>query len=339
MNNKVCVALLNWNGKHLLEKFLPSIVKYSDEAEIVVIDNGSDDDSVAFLHKHYSQVRVISLGENHGFAGGYNLGLEYIDAEYVVLLNTDVEVTEGWLNPLLECMESRSDIAVCQPKILDYHRRNYFEYAGAAGGFIDVLGYPFCRGRIFFTIEQDTGQYDDVRPVFWVAGACMMIRKSLFREAGGFDANFFAHMEEIDLCWRLRNMGYEIMVVPQSVVYHVGGATLSMKSPKKTFLNFRNNYILIAKNQPSLRAGFLLGIRFMLDWLACVLFLFRRSMADASAVIFAQWNFIRHLRLYLKNKPHVQQYSRRCIYRRPIIVEYYFAGKRCFTKFNQKLFM
>ncbi|HEX9615036.1 MAG TPA: glycosyltransferase family 2 protein, partial [Bacteroidota bacterium] len=248
---KTAVVVLNWNGKDLLERFLPILVRHtSGNAEIVIADNGSTDDSVDYVRKTFPPVRTILLGKNLGFAGGYNEALKQVEAEYYVILNSDVEVTEGWIESIITMMEGDPRIGACQPKILDIRVRNRFEYAGAAGGFIDVLGYPFCRGRILNSFEEDRGQYDDMKEVFWATGAALFIRSKLFRQAGGFDEDFFAHMEEIDLCWRIKHLGYRVMACPSSTVYHLGGATLDQGNPRKTFLNFRNGLILLFKNHP-----------------------------------------------------------------------------------------
>ena len=240
---KVSVVILNWNGCDMLRTFLPSVIRYSksEEVEVCVADNGSTDASVEMLREEFPCVRIIVLDQNHGFADGYNLALQQVEAEYVVLLNSDVEVTEHWLEPMISYLDGHPEVAACQPKIRSQRQKEYFEYAGAAGGFIDKYGYPFCRGRIMGVVEKDEGQYDTILPVFWATGAALFIRHADYREAGGLDGRFFAHMEEIDLCWRLRSRGREIVCIPQSTVYHVGGATLKKVNPRKTFLNFRNN--------------------------------------------------------------------------------------------------
>ena len=247
---KISHVILNWNGSEMLRTFLPSVVEFSqqDEVEICVADNGSTDDSVEVVRREFPQVRLIELASNYGFADGYNRALQQVDAEYVVLLNSDVEVTPHWLVPLMKYMDHHPEVAACQPKIRSYRQRGMFEYAGAAGGYIDRYGYPFCRGRILDKVEKDGGQYDSVESVFWATGAALFIRLKDYREAGGLDGRFFAHMEEIDLCWRLRARGRGIVCIPQSEVYHVGGATLAKENPRKTFLNFRNNLLMLYKN-------------------------------------------------------------------------------------------
>ena len=267
----VSVVILNWNGRRFLEQFLPTLVKYTQdpEAEIVVADNGSTDDSMAFMEKEFPSIRTLQLDKNHGFSGGYNRALELVDSRYYLLLNSDIEVTEGWLAPLLKVMEAKPKVAACTPKLLDYHKRTHFEYAGAAGGFIDRYGYPFCRGRIFDAMEEDLGQYDLSTELFWGTGACLMVRSELWKEVGGLDEQFFAHMEEIDLCWRLKSLGHTILSVPSSRVYHVGGGTLERGNPMKTFLNFRNNLLLLYKNLPSKQRGRTLFLRMILDRNIC----------------------------------------------------------------------
>ena len=270
---KTAVVVLNWNGKDWLEKFLPTLVRYCAEATVFVADNGSEDDSKSFLAQEFPAVKVIANKENLGFAGGYNKALKQIDSEYLVLINSDIEVTEGWLSPIINLMDSDKNISACQPKLLDYNNRSKFEYAGASGGFIDNLGYPFCRGRIFDDLEQDKGQYNNAIEVFWATGACICVRTDAFWEVGGFDEDFFAHQEEIDLCWRLKNKGYTIMVQPKSVVYHVGGGTLNSGSPFKTHLNFRNNLKMLFKNLPLSSLFMVIPMRLLLDGLAAFTFL------------------------------------------------------------------
>ena len=270
---KTAVVVLNWNGKAWLEKFLANLVKHSQEATVFVADNASTDDSVDFVKSNFPSVEIIINASNGGYAKGYNDALKQIDAEYFVLINSDIEVTDGWLSPIIDLMDSDKKIAACQPKLLDYKKRNTFEYAGASGGFIDNLGYPFCRGRIFDDIEQDNGQYNDATEVFWATGACLFVRASHFNEVGGLDEDFFAHQEEIDLCWRLKNKGYKIMVQPKSVVYHVGGGTLNAGSPFKTHLNFRNNLFMLFKNLPTSSLFTTIPTRLVLDGVAALTFL------------------------------------------------------------------
>ena len=287
---KVSIVILNWNGRDMLRRFLLSVVANSQSAdvEVCVADNGSTDDSVSVLQKEFPNVRLIQLDQNYGFAEGYNLALNQIDAEYVVLLNSDVEVTPGWLLPLVSYMDEHPEVAACQPKLLSERNRTFFEYAGAAGGYLDKYGYPFCRGRIFDVVEEDKGQYDDVVPVFWVSGAAMFIRLKDYIETGGLDGRFFAHMEEIDLCWRLKSRGRELVYIPQSVVYHVGGATLNKDNPRKTFLNFRNNLLMLYKNLPESELRKVMFVRGLLDWVAALVFFLKGEKGNAKAVFRAR---------------------------------------------------
>ena len=287
---KVSIVILNWNGRDMLRRFLPSVVANSQSAdvEVCVADNGSTDDSVSVLQKEFPNVRLVQLDQNYGFAEGYNLALNQIDAEYVVLLNSDVEVTPGWLLPLVSYMDEHPEVAACQPKLLSERNRTFFEYAGAAGGYLDKYGYPFCRGRIFDVVEEDKGQYADVVPVFWVSGAAMFIRLKDYIETGGLDGRFFAHMEEIDLCWRLKSRGRELVYIPQSVVYHVGGATLNKDNPRKTFLNFRNNLLMLYKNLPESELRKVMFVRGLLDWVAALVFFLKGEKGNAKAVFRAR---------------------------------------------------
>jgi len=270
---KIAVVVLNWNGKAWLEKFLPTLVKHSQEATVFVADNASTDDSVSFVRDNFPTVKIIVNATNGGYAKGYNDALKQIDAKYYVLINSDIEVTDGWLSPIITLMDTDKQIAACQPKVLDYNNRSKFEYAGASGGFIDNLGYPFCRGRIFDDLEEDKGQYNDAIEVFWATGACLFVRAEHYNEVGGLDEDFFAHQEEIDLCWRMKNKGYKIMVQPKSVVYHVGGGTLNAGSPFKTHLNFRNNLLMLFKNLPLSYLFFIIPVRLVLDGIASLTFL------------------------------------------------------------------
>lgn len=291
--DKVAVVILNWNGCDMLRSFLPSVVRHSeaDGAVVYVADNGSTDASVEMLRQEFPSVHLIILAENHGFADGYNLALQQVSAEYVVLLNSDVEVTENWLAPLTAYMDTHPEVAACQPKIRSWHKKEQFEYAGAAGGFIDRYGYPFCRGRIMGVVEMDRGQYDTVVPVFWATGAALFIRLKDYQDAGGLDGRFFAHMEEIDLCWRLRARGRLLVCIPQSVVYHVGGATLKKENPRKTFLNFRNNLLMLYKNLPQAELVPVMRIRAILDYVAALSFLLKGQVSNALAVCRARSAF------------------------------------------------
>ncbi len=293
MEKKVSVVILNWNGCEMLRSFLPSVVEHSlnDGIEVCVADNGSTDKSVEMLQSEFPAVRLILLDRNYGFAEGYNQALAQVDAEYVVLLNSDVEVTEHWLEPMIAYLDTHSEVAACQPKIRSQRQKELFEYAGAAGGFIDHYGYPFCRGRIFSVVEADEEQYNEVIPVFWATGAALFIRRSDYLEAGGLDGRFFAHMEEIDLCWRLRARSREIVCIPESIVYHVGGATLKKENPRKTFLNFRNNLVMLYKNLPDEELKRVMRIRACLDYVAALTFLLKGQGGNAWQVIRARREF------------------------------------------------
>lgn len=292
---KVSVVILNWNGVGMLQKFLPDVVKYSQSegVEVCVADNASTDASCAWVREAFPDVRLIVLDKNYGFADGYNRALQQVEAEYVILLNSDVEVTPHWLAPMLSYMEEHADVAACQPKIRSERNKEYFEYAGAAGGYLDKYGYPFCRGRIFDVVEKDVGQYDTIQPIFWATGAALFIRLKDYREVGGLDGRFFAHMEEIDLCWRLRSRGRKLVCIPQSVVYHVGAATLKKENPRKTFLNFRNNLLMLYKNLPEKELWKVLFVRGFLDWLAVLFFLLKMDGKNARAVMQARKEFKR----------------------------------------------
>ena len=333
---KVAVVILNYNGASMLSRFLPSVIEYSPGAEIVVADNASTDDSVTVVTKDFPGVRLIQLDRNHGFADGYNRALAQVEAEYYLLLNSDVEVTEGWLVPLLTFMEQHPAAVACQPKILSYNYKECFEYAGAAGGFIDRYGYPFCRGRLFDTVEEDKGQYDDVFQIFWASGAAMMVRSSAFHAVGGFDGRFFAHMEEIDLCWRMLARGGEIYVVPQSRVYHVGGATLNKSNPRKTFLNFRNNLLMLYKNLPARELHRVMGVRAVLDYVAALKFLLTGAWGDFKAVLRArreyrrmrgEYKSVREQNIVAAVVPHVKEHTRFSL-----LWQYYLKGKKRFSQ-------
>ena len=269
----IAVVILSWNGIEWIKTFLPTIIDKSSNANIFVADNASTDGTVEYIKENFTNVNVIQNYSNDGYAKGYNDALKNLNEKYFVLINSDIEVTDNWLNPIIDLMEDNIDIAACQPKILDYNNRNKFEYAGASGGYIDTLGYPYCRGRIFSDLEEDNNQYDDIKEVFWASGACLFVRSENFKEVNGFDNDFFAHQEEIDLCWRLKNSGYKVMVNPQSVVYHVGGGTLNSTSPFKTYLNFRNNLFMLYKNLPFLKLLITLLFRLPLDGIAAITFL------------------------------------------------------------------
>lgn len=301
---KIAIVILNWNGKQLLEKFLPSIVKYSNlnAVEIYVADNASTDDSVEFVKQQYPSVKIVQNKVNGGFAKGYNDALKHINADIYALVNSDIEVTEGWLNPIISTFTNEPETAIIQPKILDYKNKNKFEYAGAAGGFIDKFGYPYCRGRVFSSVETDTQQYNDETEIFWASGACFFIRSSVFHELNGFDEDYFAHQEEIDLCWRAKNINKTIKYVGFSTVYHVGGATLKEASPQKTFLNFRNSLFSLVKNLPENRIFPIILTRLILDGLAGLKFLIESKPMHVVAILKAHFSFYRHLPKMLKKR-------------------------------------
>ena len=333
---KVAVVILNYNGAPMLAKFLPLVTEHSLGAEIVVADNASTDDSVAVVNKYFPTVRVVQLDKNYGYAGGYNKALEQVNAEYYMLLNSDVEVTAGWLEPLLSFMEQHPTAVACQPKVLSYTRRGHFEYAGASGGFIERYGYPYCRGRLFDTIEEDRGQYNDICRVFWATGAAMMVRSRAFWAAGGFDAGFFAHMEEVDLCWRMLARGGEIYVMPQSTVYHVGGATLNKSNPKKTYLNFRNNLLMLYKNLPADELHSVMTVRAVLDYVASLKFLLTGGWGDFKAVLRARRDYkclrdgyksVREQTLASTVVPDVKERTRFSL-----LWQYYVKGKKRFSQ-------
>ena len=287
--DKVAIVILSWNGSQMLRSFLPSVLKYTEEeAAVYVADNGSEDNTLEVLATSFPSVKVIPLDKNYGFAEGYNRALQEVKADYVVLLNSDVEVKDRWLTPLVAFMDAHPEVAACQPKIKSWREPKNFEYAGAAGGFVDCYGYPFCRGRIFNSVEEDHGQYDTPMKVFWATGACLFIRLQDYREAGGLDARFFAHMEEIDLCWRLNARGREVWCIPESTVYHVGAATLKRENPHKTFLNFRNNLLMLYKNLPDNELHRVMHWRTFLDYSAVLSFVLKGQFANAQAVFQAR---------------------------------------------------
>lgn len=331
MDFKTAVVILNFNGVDFLQKFLPSVVKFSPTAKIVVVDNFSSDLSIPFLEASYPQIQVIKLFQNYGFAGGYNEALKLIDSEYYVLLNSDVEVTNNWLNPLEILAQSDSQIAAIQPKILDFNRKEYFEYAGAAGGFLDIFGYPFCKGRIFETIEKDKGQFEEENSIFWASGACLFLKSSVFHAVGGFDASFFAHMEEIDLCWRFQNEGFKVMYCPKSTVYHVGGGTLNKSNPFKTFLNYRNNLSMLFKNIPSKFLFPILFFRLILDGVSALKFLKEGSFKDIFAILKAHFSFYSHIPK-LKTKRGKQFLGFKNLYKKSIVWDYFIRNKKEFKE-------
>lgn len=336
---KIAVVILNWNGKKFLEKFLPNVIEYSSPyAEVIVADNASSDDSVEFMKTHFPDVRVIINSENGGFSKGYNDALKQIDADYYCLLNSDIEVTPNWIEPVIKLMESDDQIAVCQPKLRSYDEPEKFEYAGAAGGFIDKYGYPFCRGRLFTEMETDNGQYDDVKEVFWATGACMFVKAELYHKYGGLDEDFFAHMEEIDFCWRMKNAGYKVMYCPESIVFHVGGGTLPKKSSKKTYLNFRNNIMLLYKNLPKRRLLPVFFIRFILDIVAAIRFLFDSGFSDFWAVFKAHLHFYKLLRYNIKKRERIPHRKVSMMYKKNLVFTYYFKGVKKFSDISDDHF-
>lgn len=335
---ETAVVILNYNGKHFLQQFLPGVIAHSGTAKIIVADNASTDDSVSFLRENFShQVEIILLDSNQGYCGGYNAALKQVDATYYVLLNSDVEVTAGWIDPVINLFKQDQSIAAAQPKILSYQTRDEFEYAGAAGGFIDSLGYPFCRGRIFNSFEKDSGQYNDTRQVFWATGACLFIRASVFHQHNGFDEDFFAHMEEIDLCWRIQQSGMKIFYTGSSHVYHVGGGTLAKSNPRKTYYNFRNGLSLLVKNLPTGQLFWKIPLRLMLDWAAVAKFLLTGLPADAWAVAKAHGSFIKNLsRDYSKRSFSTQIGPIKTIYKGLLLIDYYLKGKRNLSDFRSQ---
>ncbi|GAA3577770.1 glycosyltransferase family 2 protein [Snuella lapsa] len=326
---KIAIVILNWNGKALLEKFLPSVILHSKQADIYVADNASNDDSINFLKHTYPNIKVIKNIVNGGYAKGYNDALKFIEADIFCLLNSDVEVTENWLSPILDTFNEEVNTAIIQPKILDYKRKEYFEYAGAAGGFIDKYGYPYCRGRIFNTIEKDNGQYNDTTEIFWASGACLFIRSHVFFELEGFDEHFFAHMEEIDLCWRAKHLGYITKYVGFSCVYHVGGATLDASNSKKTYLNFRNSLFMLTKNAPG-NIFILIITRLIIDGIAGIKFLLELKFKHAFAIVKAHFNFYKNISIFLKQRKDIQKVLK--YYQVTSIAFNYFIKKNIFYK-------
>lgn len=331
MTNKAAVIILNWNGKKLLQEFLPSVVEYTNKeiADVVVADNGSTDGSVVWLEQNFPEVKLVKFDKNYGYAEGYNKAIAAADYKYAILLNSDVKASPNWVEPMFEYMESHPEVAACQPKILSYKNPDEFEYAGASGGFIDSHGYPFCRGRMFGDVEKDNGQYDDIISIFWATGAGLFVRRNVYLAAGGLDKDFFAHMEEIDLCWRIHRMKYDIKVIPQSVIYHLGGGSLPASNPRKTYLNFRNNLLLLFKNLPAKEGKAALFVRRLYDTLAFFMFVMKFDFANANAVLKAHNDYRKMKKLYtpdatenlLNSFPETN---------RNIIFDYYLKGKKKF---------
>ncbi|MFV0507571.1 MAG: glycosyltransferase [Bacteroidales bacterium] len=337
---KVAVVLLNWNGLDLFDKFLPSVLRNSssENVGIYVADNGSDDDSISYLKTNYPSINIIENGRNYGFAGGYNVALKQIDAEYYVLLNTDVEVTEGWIKPIIDFMDKDDRVAVCQPKILSYNGKNYFEHAGAAGGYVDKVGYPFCRGRVFDFVEEDLGQHNEPTDIFWASGAAMFIRASVYRAAGELDEDFFAHMEEIDLCWRIKRLGYEVYAVPQSVVYHFGGGTLPYASSRKLYLNFRNSLFMLYKNAPKEQLLVSMMSKALIDFLSLPMFLLKADIGSVKALFKAYWHFVRAIKKLRIKRKIVLMHSKiehvSGVYNGFIAIEYFLSRKKIYVQYK-----
>ena len=336
---KIAIVILNWNGREFLERFLPGVVRHSSSPgmKIIVADNGSSDDSLEFIRNKFKNVEIIELDKNYGFAGGYNKAFEKINSEYYILLNSDVEVSENWIEPIIKKMDDDPVVAAAMPKIISYHDRSKFEYAGAAGGFIDKWGYPFCRGRILNNIEPDNNQYNDSIEIFWASGTCLFIKSKIFHDAGGFDDDFFAHMEEIDLCWRIKNLGYKIYCYPCSQVYHIGGGTLPNETPSKLFLNFRNSLWLLLKNLPAKKLYQVLLIRKILDGLAAMKFYLTLDWRKGNAVFKAHLSYYRHFRK-MKQKRKSANFNNKnlpsSVYRKSILISYFLKKKKTFTELD-----
>jgi GT2 family glycosyltransferase len=335
---KNAIVILNWNGIELLKQFLPSVIEHSKlpDTSIFIIDNYSADTSVGFIKQNYPDIEIIELDNNYGFAGGYNRGLMQIEAQNYILINSDIEVQENWLNPVLEVLDSDSNIAACMPKIKAYRNKAYFEHAGAAGGFIDKYGYPLCKGRIFNSIEMDNGQYQKTEEIFWATGACLFIKADLFKSFGGFDEMFFAHMEEIDLCWRLKNQGYSIMYVPESEIFHVGGATLDYMDPRKTYLNFRNSLFMLYKNLSPKRLYRVFIIRMILDGVAALKFLIGLEFGNFISVFKAHLSFYsKIIRLSKKRRALLKvntNYDHPQIIWKSIVYQFFVKKKKFFSE-------
>jgi len=340
---KVAVVILNYNGKSFLQQFLPSVLKHSPKDSVYVADNASTDDSISFLTSEFPEVKRIQNAHNFGYAGGYNHALKSLEADYYVLLNSDVRVTENWLDPLIKLLDSFPEVAACQPKLLDLSHPNSFEYAGGSGGFIDFLGYPFCRGRLFETLEEDQSQYNTSVPIFWASGACFAVRSEVFKKAGGFDGDFFAHMEEIDLCWRIKNMGYQIRVEPQSIVYHLGGGTLQKQSTQKTYLNFRNNISTLFKNESTLKLLYKIPIRLLLDGAAGIKFILSGQFLHALAILRGHFSFYFWLPQLIRKRKSNQQlpdfsYTHSEMYKGSIVIEHYLLQIKTFSRLKRGFF-
>lgn len=328
----VAVVILNWNGAVLLEQFMPKIIAYSAEATIYVADNASTDNSIIVLQKLFPRVQIIQNQENFGFAKGYNEALKKVDAEIYALVNSDIEVTPNWLQPIIETFAKEKQTAIIQPKILDFKSRNKFEYAGAAGGFIDALGYPFCRGRIFESIEEDQGQYNNPIEIFWASGACFFIRSKVFADLNGFDDSFFAHQEEVDLCWRAFNKKFVVKYIPDSTVYHVGGATLKLGNPKKTFLNFRNSLLMLTKNLPRNKLFPIIILRMILDGIAGLQFIFQGKPNHFIAILKAHQSFYSQFMAVYKRR---DKFQRKNYYKtKSVVFSHFIRNGKVFGDFN-----
>ena len=336
----IAIVILNWNGEKLFENYLPSIIEHSAKsgAEIIVADNASTDQSVKLLNEKFPGIKIIQLESNFGFAEGYNRALQHVDADFYILANSDIMVTENWIEPCINKFEADNNVVAIQPKILSYNEPDQFEYAGAAGGFIDKFGYPFCRGRVLNRVEKDQGQYNIPGSIFWASGACMFIRAEAFKNAGGFDGDFWAHMEEIDLCWRLKSKGYKIWYEPQSVVYHLGGGTLSYGSPRKIYLNFRNNLFMLFKNLPPYQFKRIFLLRMLLDGIAAIKFIAGFNFREFWAVIKAHASFYRNLKKLRKKRKEVQHQvlvkDHPEIYPKSIMWKFFIQGKSNFSSYN-----
>ena len=339
-SKKIAIVILNWNGEKLFETFLPSVIEHSKQSgsEIIVADNASTDQSVKLLREKFPEIKIIQLESNHGFAEGYNRALKQVEADYLILVNSDVKVTENWIEPCIRKFEEDKTIAAIQPKILSYIEPNQFEYAGAAGGFIDKFGYPFCRGRVLNRVEEDLGQYNSPGSIFWASGACMFVRAEAFNTVLGFDADFWAHMEEIDLCWRLKGRGYKILYEPKSVVYHLGGGTLSYESPLKIYLNFRNNLFMLFKNLPGHQFKRIFIIRMILDGIAAIKFIVGLNFREFWAVVKAHSSFYRNLGKLIGKRKEVQQQviikDHPEIFRKSIMWRFFIQKKRKYSSYN-----
>ena len=335
---RTAVVILNWNGEKFLNQFLPVLLRNTQlpGVDIYVADNASTDNSLSLIEEQFPTVKTLLLDKNYGFAGGYNKALAQINADYFVLLNSDVEVTENWLQPLLNYMNENADVAACQPKIKSFYNRDYFEHAGASGGFIDYLGFPFCRGRVVGTAEMDRGQYDTVIDVFWATGACLLIRSELYNQVGGLDDEFFAHMEEIDLCWRLKGQGFRIVCIPQSEVYHVGGGTLQVEHPHKTYLNFRNNLLMLYKNLPQKSLTNIMRWRMLFDYAAAFQLFVTGKPQNAKSVLEARKDFKKMLPGFVDKRIENLSSATRTDFpemlRKSIVIEYYLKGNKTYSK-------